>query len=235
MSSALSEEFTLLPISSPDDTLPILHLHYQIYMSNPLHSEAKSHNFSEDEFISAGLAVLIKRFNRPNNLAAKIVLSSDPSKPISCIVWNPPEVDTRSEERKEKDLRTDIEKGQSGRDREKIYNMKMEVRVLNERYLGKCYEGQWWMLEVLTTNKKFQRRGLGSRLVKWGLEKVERDCKVRNKKGEGKRTKGAYLIASPVGARAYENAGFVRVRERTVEVGSRQERGIYACVVCEEV
>jgi hypothetical protein len=96
MSSSLLEEFTFLPISFPDDALPILHLHYHIYVSDPLHSQ--SHNVSEDEFVSAGLSVLKNRFNKPNNLAAKIVLSSDPSKIVSYIVWNPPEVDARSDE-----------------------------------------------------------------------------------------------------------------------------------------
>jgi GNAT superfamily N-acetyltransferase len=217
MSSSLPEEFTFLPISFPDDALPILHLHYHIYMSDPLHSQ--SHNVSEDQFISAGHAVLIKRFNKPNNLAAKIVLSSNPSKVISYIVWNPPNVDIRSEEQREREIRADIERCSSGKEAEKIYNMKMEDRVLNERYLGKGYEGRWWTLEVLMTDEKFQRRGLGSRIVKLGLEKVEQDVKNRNEKGQGERIEGAYLIASPAGARTYEKAGFVRVGERTVEVG----------------
>jgi GNAT superfamily N-acetyltransferase len=225
MSSSLLEEFTFLPISFPDDALPILHLHYHIYVSDPLHSQ--SHNVSEDEFVSAGLSVLKNRFNKPNNLAAKIVLSSDPSKIVSYIVWNPPEVDATSDKQREKDFRADIERGPSGRDTEKIYNMKMEDRVLNERYLGKGYEGRWWTLEVLMTDGRFQRRGLGSGLVRWGLEKVEHDVKNRNEKGEGERIEGAYLIASPAGARTYEKAGFVRVGERTVEVGPEGKKEGY--------
>jgi GNAT superfamily N-acetyltransferase len=225
MSSSLPEEFTFLPITFPDDALPILHLHYHIYMSDPLHSQ--SHNVSEDQFVSAGIAVLIKRFNKPSNLAAKIVLSSDPSKIISYIVWNPPNVDFRSKEQKEKEIRADIERCSSGVEAEKIYNMKMEDRVLNERYLGKGYEGRWWTLEVLMTDEKFQRKGLGSWLVKWGLEKVEQDVKTRNEKMEGERIEGAYLIASPAGARTYEKAGFLRVGERTVEVGPDSNSGGY--------
>jgi GNAT superfamily N-acetyltransferase len=228
MPSTLPEEFTFLPISFPEDAFPILHLHYKIYLSDPLHSQqSNSHNVAEGDFISAGLSVLIKRFNKPNNLAAKIVLSADPSKIISYIVWNPPNVDTRSKEQKEKELRADIESGSSGRDTEKIYNMKKEDRVLNERYLGKGYEGRWWTLEVLMTDEKFQRRGLGSKLVRWGLEKVEQDVKNRNEKGKGERIEGVYLIASPAGTRTYEKAGFVRVGERTVEVGREDKKEGY--------
>ena len=62
-------------------------------------------------------------------------------------------------------------------------------------------------LNSLTVDKQHQRKGIGRRLVQWGLEEAKRS-------GEG-----VWLIAGPEGAGLYEAMGFVEkgVGERTGE------------------
>ncbi|EST04854.1 GNAT domain protein [Kalmanozyma brasiliensis GHG001] len=57
---------------------------------------------------------------------------------------------------------------------------------------GKTY----WFLKVLTIDPKFQRKGLGTLLVKWGTKRADR---------EGV---NAWLESSPMGKGAYLKAGF---------------------------
>jgi GNAT superfamily N-acetyltransferase len=61
---------------------------------------------------------------------------------------------------------------------------------------------------------EYQRRGLGSRLVEWGLKHVE--GMVRRSEG---RLEGCYLIANPAGDKTYRKAGFEMVGERSTEEG----------------
>ena len=95
------------------------------------------------------------------------------------------------------------------------------------------WEGRWWCLEALVTDEKFQRKGLGSRLVRWGLERVEEDVRGRNglledrggKEGDGEKCEGCYLVASQQGERTYINAGFVKVGSMKIEMGGKGEGG----------
>lgn len=212
---ATPEEFTLLPLTLPSDAPSILRLHYQVYLSDSLHSSTNPQ--SESSFISSGLCSIIAHFSKSNALGAKLVLSSNPSRLVSYVVWyGPGEEDSRSEEEKDRDVRKGVEEMSDGLDKELVYRLKTEGRVLSERFLGKGYRSKWWELEALVTDEEYQRRGLGSRLVNWGLGRVEEDVKARRERGE-REVEGAYLVASPQGARTYEKAGFVKVGEKMVE------------------
>lgn len=103
---------------------------------------------------------------------------------------------------------------------------------MNEKYLGKEYEGRWWTLDVLIVDEKYQKRGLGSRLVKWGLEKVQESIGQWNSSLDGadsgkEKIEGVYLVASPAGARTYEKAGFSKVGEKKLDFEGKGE-GEYA-------
>jgi GNAT superfamily N-acetyltransferase len=53
-----------------------------------------------------------------------------------------------------------------------------------------------WYLELIATRKAYQRRGLGARLVRWGMDRADEegwDC---------------YLDSTPEGKRLYEKLGF---------------------------
>lgn len=103
--------------------------------------------------------------------------------------------------------------------------------MLTERYLGKGYENRWWCLDVLIVDENYQRRGLGSKLVTWGIEKVESSIRQWNDGitewtmpyDPSVKKLGVYLLASPKGARTYEKAGFVRVGERELEFDGKGE------------
>jgi hypothetical protein len=64
-------------------------------------------------------------------------------------------------------------------DKELVYRLKIEHRVLNERHFGRGYESKYWTLDVLVTYKEYQHMRLGSSLVNWGLERVEEKCRKR--------------------------------------------------------
>lgn len=152
-------------------------------------------------------------------------------------VFKAPERDLRTPEQRDKELREQINKRSDGqKKKDQVYKLKTEDRVLNERYLGKEYEGRWWTLVALIVDQNYQRRGLGTKLVRWGLEKVEESIRQWNsglsndkKEENGKeRIEGVHLIASPAGARTYEKAGFVRVGEREIELEGKEEKYVHA-------
>jgi len=56
---------------------------------------------------------------------------------------------------------------------------------LNEQFFGKEYESRFWELTSLVTDMEYQRRGLGSRLVEWGLIQVEEMGRKGRSEGNG--------------------------------------------------
>lgn len=153
---------------------------------------------------------MLSRFSNPGNLRAKLVHSSDNSKIVSYTIFSPPKPpDARSEEEKAAALRKEIESISAIQDKELAFRLKTEDRVLNEKFLGPNYESRFWELTSLVTDPEYQRRGLGSRLVKFGLEHVE--AMVRRSEGQ---LEGVYLIANPAGGKTYLKAEFEKVGER---------------------
>ena len=69
--------------------------------------------------------------------------------------------------------------------------------------------------------------GLGSRLVKWGLERVEEECRKTRGLGLEKEVLGAYLIASPPGMKTYLNAGFEKMGERETQTKEEKYRHVW--------
>ncbi len=62
-------------------------------------------------------------------------------------------------------------------------------------------------LNSLAVSAKYQRRGIGQMLVKWGMERARE---------EGK---GIILIANPAGAPLYQKLGFEEIGETMTFVG----------------
>ncbi|CAF1079729.1 unnamed protein product [Didymodactylos carnosus] len=104
-----------------------------------------------------------------------------------------------------------------GVDRDLVVRLKTEYRALSKKYLGEDYETRYWELDALATLPTYQRMGLGTRLVKWGLDMVEAAIKAKPAEVDG-----AYLVASPAGSSTYRNAGFVEVGEQFVEVNGQE-------------
>jgi hypothetical protein len=76
---------------------------------------------------------------------AKMVLSDDHKKLVSYIVFSPPKAaDERSDEEKDKETRARIEENPNVKDKELVFRLKTEDRVLNEKFFGKGFESRYW-------------------------------------------------------------------------------------------
>ncbi|CAF1486012.1 unnamed protein product [Adineta steineri] len=221
-------KFKILPISIPTDIPSILRINYHVTVQDPLH-KAKTSLVSESEYISSGIPGAEKQFTGENafrNRMAKMVLNN-PNKSdedmmiVSYIVWKTPlpAQSAKSESELAAAFAQEIAelKVSEGVDRDLVVRLKTEYRALNKKYLGEDYETRYWELDALATLPTYQRMGLGSRLVKWGLDMVETSIKV--KPGE---VDGAYLVASPAGSSTYRKVGFSEVGEQFVEVNGQE-------------
>jgi GNAT superfamily N-acetyltransferase len=224
MATSKEEEYTLLPLSLLHDAPEILRIHYQVHASDPLYSTTNTHLPSLSTFISDRTPELLSRFSKPGSITAKLVLSSDQSKMVSYAVFFPPEKDDRSEEEKIGAL-WDSVKEREGVDRERIYGLMKGEKETSVRVLGEGWEGKWWCLNSLVTDEGYQRKGLGSRLIRWGLERIEEEVKRRNELLDGngeERIEGCYLVASPQGQKTYVNAGFVKVGSLEIDMPGKE-------------
>ena len=221
-------KFKILPISIPTDIPSLLRINYQVTVQDPLH-QAKTSLISESEYISSGMSGAEKQFcgeNAYRNRMAKMVLD-DPSKSdgdmmvVAYIVWKiplPPHCAKSESELAAAFAREIAElKVPEGVNRDLVVRLKTEYAALNKKYLGKDYESRYWELDALATLPTYQRMGLGSRLVMWGLDMVETAMKAKS--GE---VDGAYLVASPAGSSTYRKAEFVEIGEQFVNINGQE-------------
>ncbi|PMD30864.1 hypothetical protein L207DRAFT_519970 [Hyaloscypha variabilis F] len=213
--SPSASDFLLLPLSFPNDAPNIAHLHYQTMLSTlPPSTPAPP----EESFNTATLPLIFSRFSHPNPIAYKLVPSppTSPEKIIGYIYFTPPSSpDTRTIEERQKELRGEVAKSTSPTDKELLFHLKWENAELKEKYFGPGYKERFWELESLVVDGGFQRRGLGSWLVREGMKEVER--RVGEDEGkEGRKVEGVVLVANPAGRRTYERAGFEYLGGRPV-------------------
>ena len=220
-------KFKILPISILADIPSILRINYHVTIQDPLH-QAKTSLVSESEYISSGMPGAEKQFcgkDASRNRMAKMVLD-DPTKSdedmmvVAYTVWKTPlPHSTKSKSELDAAFTQEIAELQvsEGVDRDLVVRIKTEYRDLSQQYLGESYESRYWELDALATLPTYQRMGLGSRLVKWGLDLVEAGMKANP--GE---IDGAYLVASPAGFSTYRKAGFVKIAEQFVNVAGQE-------------
>jgi hypothetical protein len=221
-------KFKIHPISIPTDIPSLLRINYHVTIQDPLH-QTKTSLVSESEYISSGILGAEKQFTGKNayrNRMAKMVLD-DPSKSdgdmmvVSYIVWKTPlplqSVKSESELAAASVQEIAELQVSEGVDRDLVIRLKTEYRALNTKYLGEDYESRYWELDTLATLPTYQRMGLDSPLVKWGLDMVEADMKA--KPGE---VYCAYLVASTAGSSTNRKAGFLEVGEQFVEVNGQE-------------
>lgn len=113
-------------------------------------------------------------------------------------------------------------KNREGVNRERIFGINKKEARISEDVLGEGWEGKWWCLDSLVTDEAYQRKGLGSRLVKWGLGRVEEAVKRANENETGERIEGCYLISSSQGSKIYSNAGFVKVGSMEIDMPDKE-------------
>lgn len=79
------------------------------------------------------------------------------------------------------------------------------ARVMRAEHPGR--RGPHFLLSLLGTLPKFERQGLASRLIRWGLERAD-EMGVP-----------AYVDSSPTGLKLYEKMGFRACGEMMVDLG----------------
>ena len=127
---------------------------------------------------------------------------------VGCAAWGPPKRLWRSESLMELLYRKGIESKDFLEDwlfpswwyshskRIDFNNLQKECM---EKFLGPKAIDDMWYLEILCVHPDFQRRGVGSVLLDWGLERARR------------RGEKVYLEASEFGKRLYDKKGFKEV------------------------
>ncbi|MCJ1282466.1 hypothetical protein MMC26_001789 [Xylographa opegraphella] len=84
----------------------------------------------------------------------------------------------------------------------------------SEALMGGDRDSHYWYLDALATLPEFQQRGLGSMLVRWGIEQAKVDAKARPG-----RIKGVWTIATPMGLRTYLKAGMQEIGSEIFDFG----------------
>ena len=84
----------------------------------------------------------------------------------------------------------------------------------NNKYFGKDWRSLW-NLRTLAVAPEYQGRGIGSRLLQWGVEAARADAAARPA-GE---VTGLYAVSTQAGLRVYQKAGWEAKGEEVFEVG----------------
>ncbi|KAG4438337.1 hypothetical protein IFR05_006181 [Cadophora sp. M221] len=126
------EEFTLLPLAC-FDAAEILRLHYQVYIFDPLHSRSTPQ--SESAFITSKLASKMADLNKPHIHASILVPSSNTSRIASYILYHISYLIIQARlivvvKKIERDLSGDVESLRNGLDKDLVFRLKMEDRVV---------------------------------------------------------------------------------------------------------
>jgi len=212
-------KFKLLPFNLPADIDVVLCINHRVRMADE-DARKRTGSKTEDEYVKESRPSMKKyEFDgemAPRMRAAKIVIDEDGKEdadkaPVAFVLWRKPNLvkDTRSEEQKTADFEKKLADIPMTMNKKVAAKMMWEDDILSKKYLGEDYESRFWELRMLSTDPKYQRKGLGTQLVQWGLEQVEAQAKENPGSIDG-----AYLVASLAGVRTYEKSGFVQAGNR---------------------
>ena len=84
----------------------------------------------------------------------------------------------------------------------------------SDEMMGPERNRKYWYLKSLYTDPEHQRKGIGSRLVQWGVDGARADAATRPEQ-----IKGVWTIATPAGLKTYLNAGMKEVGDVSVDYG----------------
>ena len=88
------------------------------------------------------------------------------------------------------------------------------VKKRSAKLLGDDFEQRYWYLQSLFTAPDYQRLGIGSRLLRYGLDQAKADTAARPEV-----VKGAHLVSTPTGLRTYLKGDMTIIGDMSVEVG----------------
>ena len=102
----------------------------------------------------------------------------------------------------------------TGADKAAFDLRRLNMKAKREEAFGEGWETKNWYLSNLATHPAYQGQGIGTRLVRWGLEQAKADAKMRPHEVEG-----ACTVATPAGLAIYKKCGMVEVAEYVHDIG----------------
>ncbi|KAB5580461.1 acyl-CoA N-acyltransferase [Coniochaeta sp. 2T2.1] len=120
-----------------------------------------------------------------------------------------PEPET-SQEEKDKEIQEKMKSWPDAMDKEAYRKILEGFDELDRQWLAGDDPRYYWVLDVLAVHPEHQRKGLGSKLTRWGIEKA------------AKEGKGVGLISRPNAKRLYASLGFVACGPERIVSGDSQ-------------
>lgn len=102
----------------------------------------------------------------------------------------------KTDEEKAKELQERMKSWPDAMDKEAYRNILEGFAELDKQWLAGDDSSNYWVLDVLAVHPGHQRKGLGSKLTRWGIEEA------------AKEGKGVGLISRPTAKRLYASLGF---------------------------
>ncbi|OIW35338.1 acyl-CoA N-acyltransferase [Coniochaeta ligniaria NRRL 30616] len=102
----------------------------------------------------------------------------------------------KSEEEKAKEMQEKMRSWPDAMDKEAYKKILEGFAELDKQWLAGDDPTNYWVLDVLAVHPGHQRKGLGSKLTRWGIERA------------AKEGKGVGLISRPTAKRLYASLGF---------------------------
>ncbi|KAB5563587.1 acyl-CoA N-acyltransferase [Coniochaeta sp. 2T2.1] len=116
----------------------------------------------------------------------------------------------KSQEEKDKDMQEKMKSWPDAMDKEAYRKILDGFDELDRQWLAGDDPRNYWVLDVLAVHPDHQRKGLGNKLTRWGIEKA------------AKEGKGVGLISRPNAKRLYASLGFATFGLERIASGDSQ-------------
>ncbi|MCJ1430923.1 hypothetical protein MMC27_000273 [Xylographa pallens] len=225
-------DFALHPLS-PTDVDTLLDIEERAFATNPI-SRAATANLTTANLTTAetrAIAHAWKRVRMSNVLEGrgdsssvdrhwrKIVYHppSADAQVVAVAGWTAPALDATKPTLEPRDAVPPFEDAPEENRRARELFKRLHDTLVGQRsaaLVGSDCETHYWYLDTLATVPEFQQRGLGSMLVRWGIEQARADARARPG-----RVKGVWTIATPMGLRTYLRAGMEEIWNEVFDYG----------------
>ena len=223
-------QFELYPVSASEDLDAMLDVDEQAFATNPI-SQAVTATLTTSE--TRTISRSWSRIRMSNALEGrgdnsfdrhwrKIVYkpaagSSEKEQLVAVGSWLAPAVDNTRPKLEPRPMEPAVENAPVENLKARELFMRLNKTLMGKKsgeLMGPERDTHYWFLADLAVLPEFQRRGLGSMLVRSGIEQARADAKARPGK-----IKGIWTIATPVGLRTYLKAGMEEIGSEVFDYG----------------